>query len=172
MPDQGDAEILQILGRQARQYPCVDLVHAERLLVLLQPETVEPCRNVHARILNAVTATLVYRTPNCRCPRILSAACRRPTSRVHHAAIAMESALLVPEHYPAACRERHADPVLARPYNFGLGSSALVDRRSRLLRSTYDTNRGCGSTGTSAQCQIAVERSESTGNLTRQLGET
>ena len=38
MPDQADAEILQILGRQARQYPFVDLVRAERRLVLLEPE--------------------------------------------------------------------------------------------------------------------------------------
>jgi hypothetical protein len=35
MPDQGDAEILQILSRQARQYPIVNLVRAERRLVLL-----------------------------------------------------------------------------------------------------------------------------------------
>jgi len=38
MADQTDAEILQILGGQARQYPFVDLVRAERRLVLLEPE--------------------------------------------------------------------------------------------------------------------------------------
>jgi hypothetical protein len=43
-----DAEILQVLGSQARQYACVDLVRAKRLLVLLQAETVEPCSYVHA----------------------------------------------------------------------------------------------------------------------------
>jgi hypothetical protein len=36
MPDQGDAEILQILGPQARHHPFVDLVRAERRLVLLE----------------------------------------------------------------------------------------------------------------------------------------
>src|ERR1700738_3846130 len=32
MPDQTDAKILQVLGGQARQYPCVDPVCAERRL--------------------------------------------------------------------------------------------------------------------------------------------
>src|SRR5713226_6951085 len=47
MPDQADAEILQILGRQARQYPRVDLVRAERRLVLLEPKTAQPFRDIH-----------------------------------------------------------------------------------------------------------------------------
>ena len=38
MPDQGDAEILWILGGQARQHGCFDFVPAERRLVLLNPE--------------------------------------------------------------------------------------------------------------------------------------
>jgi hypothetical protein len=42
VPNQADAEILQILGRQARQHPCVDLVRAERRLVLLEPELPQP----------------------------------------------------------------------------------------------------------------------------------
>jgi hypothetical protein len=46
--DRGNAEILQVLGRQGRQHGAVDVVVAEHRLVLLQPETVEPCRNVHA----------------------------------------------------------------------------------------------------------------------------
>jgi hypothetical protein len=48
VPDQSNGEILQVLCRQARQHPCVDLVLAERPLILLQLETVEPCRYVHA----------------------------------------------------------------------------------------------------------------------------
>jgi hypothetical protein len=39
MPDQRDAEILQILGRQARQYPCVDLVVAEGRHIALKAQT-------------------------------------------------------------------------------------------------------------------------------------
>ena len=49
MPNQGDAEILQILGRQGRQHPRVDLVRAERRLVLLQPELPQPLRDIHRR---------------------------------------------------------------------------------------------------------------------------
>ena len=49
MPDQDDAEILQILGRQARQYPLIDLVRAERRLVLLEPEPSQPLRDIHRR---------------------------------------------------------------------------------------------------------------------------
>jgi hypothetical protein len=55
MADQSNAEILQILGGQSRQYSCIDLVVAERLFVPLQPETVEPCRYVHALLPGAVT---------------------------------------------------------------------------------------------------------------------
>ena len=46
-PDQGDAEILQILGRQARQHPFIDLVRAERRLVLLEPERPQPIRDIY-----------------------------------------------------------------------------------------------------------------------------
>jgi hypothetical protein len=67
MPDQGDTKILEILGRQARQYRCVDLVVAERLFVPLQPETVEPCRYVHALLLPSGYAPLVYHIPDCLC---------------------------------------------------------------------------------------------------------
>jgi hypothetical protein len=44
MADQCDAEILQIIGGQARQHPFVDLVRAERRLVLLEPELAQPRR--------------------------------------------------------------------------------------------------------------------------------
>src|ERR1700730_15114129 len=46
-PDQTDAKILQVLGGQARQYPCVDLVCAERRLVLLEAEPPQPIRDIH-----------------------------------------------------------------------------------------------------------------------------
>jgi len=51
MPDQADAEILQILGRQARQYSCVDLVRAERRLVVLEPEAAQPFAYIHCAAL-------------------------------------------------------------------------------------------------------------------------
>ena len=53
MPDQVDAEILQVFGRQAPQYPCVDLVRAECRLVLLEPELPQPICDIHRR--HAVT---------------------------------------------------------------------------------------------------------------------
>ena len=46
-PDQGNAEILQVIGRQARQHLLIDLVLAESLLVSLQPEPPQPAPNVH-----------------------------------------------------------------------------------------------------------------------------
>jgi len=58
MADRHHADLPEILGRQAGQYPFVDLVGAERRLVLLEPETAEPCRNVHARLPDAVNAAL------------------------------------------------------------------------------------------------------------------
>ena len=60
MADRHHADLPEILGRQAGQHPFVDLVGAERRLVLLEPETAEPCRNVHARLPDAVTAFLPY----------------------------------------------------------------------------------------------------------------
>jgi hypothetical protein len=45
--DQGNAEILQVIGRQTRQHLLVDLVLAESLLVSLQPEPPQPAPNVH-----------------------------------------------------------------------------------------------------------------------------
>jgi hypothetical protein len=45
--DQGNAEILQVIGRQTRQHLLVDVVFAESLLVPLQPEPPQPAPNVH-----------------------------------------------------------------------------------------------------------------------------
>src|SRR5215472_7710908 len=53
MSDQIDSEVLQVLGRQARQYSCVDLVRAERRLVLLEPQLPQPICDIHRR--HAVT---------------------------------------------------------------------------------------------------------------------
>src|SRR6516165_10654402 len=58
MADRHHADLPEILGREAGQHAFVDLVCAERRLVLLEPETAEPCRNVHARLPEAVNAAL------------------------------------------------------------------------------------------------------------------
>jgi hypothetical protein len=50
MPDRHHTDFPEILGRQARQYPRVYFVRAKRRLILLEPKTAEPCRNVHARL--------------------------------------------------------------------------------------------------------------------------
>jgi hypothetical protein len=47
MPDQGDAEMLQVIGRQAQQQRCVDLVFAEHRLVLFEPQPAQPRRDFH-----------------------------------------------------------------------------------------------------------------------------
>ena len=54
MPDQIDAEIPQVLDRQAGQQARVDLIRTKRRRVLFEPEATEPCSNVHDRFPNAV----------------------------------------------------------------------------------------------------------------------
>jgi hypothetical protein len=53
--DQGNAEILQVIGGQTRQHLVVDLVLAESLLVSLQPEPPQSAPNV-----DRVVPTLVF----------------------------------------------------------------------------------------------------------------
>jgi hypothetical protein len=47
MHDQADAEVSQILGRQALQHGAVDRVVAKRVVVLGEPETPQPFRDIH-----------------------------------------------------------------------------------------------------------------------------
>ena len=66
MADQHHADLPKILRREAGQHLFVDLVCAKRRLVLLEPETTEPCRNVHARLPDAVNAAVIYFIANRR----------------------------------------------------------------------------------------------------------
>jgi hypothetical protein len=50
MAHQHHAEIFEIFGSQARQHSFVDLVVAERLSVLAEPQTIQPGCDVHARL--------------------------------------------------------------------------------------------------------------------------
>src|SRR4029077_19714441 len=50
MADRVDAKVLEILCRQTRQHIAIDIIFAEDRFVLLEPEPVEPCRNVHVRL--------------------------------------------------------------------------------------------------------------------------
>ena len=50
MPHQLHAEIFEIFGSQARQHPFVDLIIAERLLVLTEPQTLQPGCDIHDRL--------------------------------------------------------------------------------------------------------------------------
>ena len=47
MPDRGDAERDQVLGGQPRQHLPTDVIGAERLGVVLQPQVPQPARDVH-----------------------------------------------------------------------------------------------------------------------------
>jgi hypothetical protein len=51
MADQGDAKILEIIGRQSRQDRLVDLVVAEGRRIALESQILQPWRNVGAVIL-------------------------------------------------------------------------------------------------------------------------
>ena len=53
IPDQSDAQVLQILHGEARQYVSLDPVLAESLLVSLQTEPPQPAPNVH-RVIPAL----------------------------------------------------------------------------------------------------------------------
>ena len=48
MADRGDAQTDQIVGRQLRQYICVDIILAEGTLVLLEPQAPQPNCDIHA----------------------------------------------------------------------------------------------------------------------------
>jgi len=56
IPDQSDAQVLQILHGEARQYVSLDPVLAESLLVSLQPEPPQPAPNVH-RVVPALVSS-------------------------------------------------------------------------------------------------------------------
>ena len=53
MADRGHAEADQVLGRQLRQHFAIDIVVAERRLVLFKPQPAQPRRYVHAVILGS-----------------------------------------------------------------------------------------------------------------------
>src|SRR5215469_15702767 len=78
MADQHHADLPKILRREAGQHLFVDLVCAKRLLVFLEPETTEPCRNVHARLPDAVNAAVIYFIANRRGARKGGLACSQP----------------------------------------------------------------------------------------------
>jgi hypothetical protein len=64
MPDEADAEVSEVVGRQLRQHRGIDRVVAKRLFVLLHAEAVEPGCDVHARLPDAFTAASVHLTAN------------------------------------------------------------------------------------------------------------
>ena len=59
MPDQGAAEILQILGGQARKHAFIDFIRAERRLVLLEPERPQPFPDIHRRHASMIPVAAV-----------------------------------------------------------------------------------------------------------------
>jgi hypothetical protein len=68
--DQGNAEILQVIGRQTRQLVLVDLVIAESLLVSLQPEPPQPAPNVH-RVVPALVSDAMVRAKGNACEPVM-----------------------------------------------------------------------------------------------------
>src|SRR5690348_1959805 len=77
MSYKADTDVPEVLGGKLGQYSGVDRVIAKRLFVLLQPEAVEPRRDVHARLPDAVTAALVYLNAKWYETRMLSETRRR-----------------------------------------------------------------------------------------------
>jgi hypothetical protein len=59
MADGDDAEILEVVNRQSRQHPAVDLVVAERRLLLLQIEAPQPISDIHRAAACGLTLTMV-----------------------------------------------------------------------------------------------------------------
>jgi hypothetical protein len=62
--DEADAEVLEVVGGQLRQYRGVDRVVAKRLFVLLHAEAVEPGRDVHVHLPDAALASSSNHTGN------------------------------------------------------------------------------------------------------------
>jgi hypothetical protein len=115
VPDEAYAEVPQIVGRQLRQYRGIDRVVAKRLIVLLHPEAVEPGCDVHARLPAASLAASDHLTRDYGLRARKSAqlvAVRRHA--VHRATIALQSALLVSEHYTVPTPSTESGPVVAR----------------------------------------------------------
>src|ERR1700730_3612355 len=79
MSDEAYTEVLEVVGGQFRQHGVVDRVVAKRLLVLLQPETVEPFRNVHARLPDAGHRRASSSYSELSCARILRCSLSQPT---------------------------------------------------------------------------------------------
>ena len=52
MADQGDAEVLQIVGGQRRQDGGINLVLAKRLGIALEPEFTQPGLNIEKLVLH------------------------------------------------------------------------------------------------------------------------
>jgi hypothetical protein len=61
MPDEADAEVLEVLGRQLRQYRRIDRVVEKSLFVLLHAEAAEPGCDIHAAI--STLASLTWSPP-------------------------------------------------------------------------------------------------------------
>ena len=53
MSNEANSKVLKIIGSQLQQYRGIDRIVAKRLLVLLQPEIVEPRRDIHRRLPDA-----------------------------------------------------------------------------------------------------------------------
>src|SRR5215469_3415984 len=94
MPDEADAEILQVVCVQLWQHCGVDRVVAKRLFVLLHAKAVEPGCDIHACLPRHGHHRASYLTRIARCARGISAAGRRPPYAVHRATRAAESPLL------------------------------------------------------------------------------
>jgi len=77
MADRHDADLLEILRCQLRQYLGIDRVVAKRCFVLLHADAVEPGCDVHARLPAAALAAQVYLTAIKSRGREISAAARR-----------------------------------------------------------------------------------------------
>ena len=56
VPDDADAQILQVLRRQALQDPLVDFIVAERRLIPFEAKATQPLPEVHSRALNSPLA--------------------------------------------------------------------------------------------------------------------
>jgi hypothetical protein len=61
MADRGDAELLEVVGRQSRQYFGVDVILAECRLVSFKAEVSKPACDIHGRSLGWVTLKLKLR---------------------------------------------------------------------------------------------------------------
>ena len=129
--DQVHTQVLEVVGSQFWQYGGVNRVVAKRLFVLLHVEALEPVGDVHTRLPAAITTAPGHLTGIAGRALAMSAAGRRPKSRLCVVQREPHPPLLMHECYAVTTPARDPDPVLVHPHNVTLDRGRVRSRERR-----------------------------------------